>query len=218
MAGLAGERLRTVRLGGIGAVVGVVRRVPKPTATSMRRFDEIERQLMDANPSVLPARFGTCAATLDELAASVRDRRPGIRRGLRLVRQRAQMTVRIFAGSESSPNPFRVHSEPVQSRLRTGSEYGDGATQGTQYLQRRMAETQIPGAGPLRVAVAQWVRAERTERQRLGTLAGTLYHLVPRSSVEAYRRALERAAVEAGVRATVTGPWPPYAFADATDK
>jgi hypothetical protein len=215
IVGVAGERVRTVRLSGIDAVIGIVPRPPKPTVGTLRRYDRIGRELMGIYPSVLPARFGTCAPTLDELAASVRDRRATIRRALRLVRRRAQMTVRVFFRSESSPNRFRVHSDPVQSGLRTGSEYGDGATQGTQYLQRRMAETRIPGAEPLRAAVARWVRAERTERHGQVRLAGSLYHLIPRSAAPAYRRALERAALEAGVTVVVTGPSPPYAFGPA---
>jgi hypothetical protein len=40
----------------------------------------------------------------------------------------------------------------------------------------------------------------------------SVYHLVPRSSVDAYRRVLERAAAGAHLRIVVTGPHPPYAF------
>jgi hypothetical protein len=234
--GIAGERLRAARVGGIDAVIGVVPRPPKPTVAVMRKYDEIERKLMAIYASVLPARFGTCAATLDELAESVRDRRATIHRNLRLVRGRVQMTVRLFTSSESTPNrfrvgpepvqsrlrtrsesstnSFRVGPEPVQSRLRTGSEYGDEATQGTEFLRRRMAETEIPGAARLRPAVVRWVRAERSQRHSGGQLAGTLYHLVPRSAVPAYRRAISRAALDEGLTTIVSGPWPPYAFAD----
>jgi hypothetical protein len=45
----------------------------------------------------------------------------------------------------------------------------------------------------------------------------TVYHLVPRASAEAYRRALARHAADAGVRVVISGPWPPYAFADPFD-
>ena len=83
-----------------------------------------------------------------------------------------------------------------------------------------MTETQIPAADPLRMAVAKWVRAERIERHaqdlstspRASQLIGSLYHLVPRTAVPGYRRAIERAALEAGLTTIVSGPWPPYAF------
>jgi hypothetical protein len=214
--GITGERLRPVKIDGVHAVIGPIRRVPKPTTAMMRRYDEIQRELMECYASVVPARFGSCAQHLDELAASIRDRRESIRRTLRLVHRRAQMTTRVLRRSESIPNQFRVHSEPVQSALRTSSEWGDGATQGTQYLQRRRAELQVPGAQPLRDAVARWVRAERAERHEHGRLVGSLYHLVPRGAAPAYRRAMERAAIEAELTAVVTGPWPPYAFASVT--
>jgi hypothetical protein len=215
LTGLSTERLRIVTIDGIEAVIGTLPRAPKPGMAALRRYDEVQRALMARYSSVLPARFGTCASTLDELALSVRDRRAHIRHNLRLVRRRAQMTIRMFTGSESSTNRFRVDPEPVQSRLRTGSEYGDGATQGTQYLRRRVGEMEIPGAGRLRPAVERWVRAERSERRAHGRLAGTMYHLIPRSAVPAYRRALARAAREAEVTVIVSGPWPPYAFAES---
>lgn len=206
-AGIGGERLRTVDVGGVRAVIGTVARAPKPSLAAMRRYDDIERAVMKAYGSMLPARFGTCAATVDELARAIRDRRLHIRRNLRLVQNRVQMTVRLMARpvtrSESSP-----------SQLRAGSEHGDGTTQGTRYLQQRVAETRIPGADPLRAAVARWVRAERTERQSSGPLAGTLYHLVPRSAVPAYCRAVGRTAAEGGLTILVSGPWPPYAFSE----
>jgi hypothetical protein len=207
LTGVGGERLRVVRMAGVEAVIGVMPRAIRPTMAAVRRYDEVERALMARYASVLPARFGTCAATLDLLAAAVRDRRDGIRRSLRLVRGRVQMTVRLFSGSES------VQSHPVQSGFRTGSEYGDAA-RGTEYLRRRWEETQIPGAATLRPAVARWVRAERSERHAGGQLAGTLYHLVPRGAVSAYRRGISRAATEAGLTTIVSGPWAPYAFAD----
>jgi hypothetical protein len=210
--GASGERLRRVRVSGLDLVIGLVPRMPRPTAATLTRYDAAVRRLMETHGSVLPARYGTCAATLEELAATTLDRRDALRRALRLVRHRVQMTVRVF-GSGSTPSRLRVEPESSQSRVRVDSEYGDGATQGRQFLQRRAAELQIPAAEPLRVAVKKWVRAERTERHDRGRLAGSMYHLVPRGAAPAYRSALQRAALAADVTIVVSGPWPPYAFA-----
>ena len=201
--GASGERLRRTRVAGLDLVIGSVARVPRPTAAALRRYDVAVRQLMATHGSVLPARHGTCAATLDELTHVIQERRDALRRSLRLVRHRVQMTVRVFSGSES-----------VQSRFRVGSEWSDEATQGRQYLQRRAAEMQIPGSEPLRAAVKTWVRAERVERHDRGRLAGSIYHLVPRGATAAYRISLQRAALAADLTIVVSGPWPPYAFAD----
>lgn len=73
---------------------------------------------------------------------------------------------------------------------------------------------QIPGSEPLRAAVKKWVRAERVERHDRGRLAGSIYHLVPRGAAAAYRTTLQRAALAADIMVVVSGPWPPYAFAD----
>jgi hypothetical protein len=73
---------------------------------------------------------------------------------------------------------------------------------------------QIPGAEPLRAAAARWVRAERRERHDRGRLVGSLYHLIARRSAGPYRRAIERAALDAGLTTIVSGPWPPYAFTE----
>jgi hypothetical protein len=210
--GASGERLRRVRVSGLDLVIGHVPRMPRPTVATLKRYDAAVRRLMETHGSVLPARYGTYATTLEELAATTRDRRETLRRSLRLVRHRVQMTVRVF-GSGSTPSRLRTEPESVQSRFRVDSEYGDRATQGRQFLQRRAAELQIPGAEPLRAAVKKWVRAERTERHDRGRLAGSMYHLVPRGAAAAYRGALQRAAIAAGVTIVVSGPWPPYAFA-----
>ena len=201
--GICGEPLRVVRMQDVHGVVGVLPRPPKPTVAAMRRYDEVERTVMTSYASVLPARFGTCAATVDALAASVGDRRVAVRRNLVLVRCRVQMTVRLFTGPASPGSTPRIASLDE-----------DPSTRGAHYLKTRMEQMQVPGADRLRPAVARWVRAERSQRHSGGQLAGTLYHLVPRSGVSAYRRALSNAAIDAGLTTVVSGPWPPYAFAE----
>ena len=224
LTGIAGERLTIVNAGGIAVVVGRVARVPRPARATLRRYDEVMRALTTVYASVLPVRFGTCAATVDEITQPVRDRGVAIRRNLHLVRNRVQMTIRIFSseqgqtgvrpGSERGRSGVRPGSERGRSGVRTGSELEYGATQGTQYLRRRAADLQIPGAEPLRAAAAQWVRAERRERHDRGRLVGSLYHLIARRSAGPYRRAIERAALDAGLTTIVSGPWPPYAFTE----
>jgi hypothetical protein len=127
------------------------------------------------------------------------------------------MTVRIFSPAsapDSVRGQLRASSDSARSRFGVDSEYEYGATQGRQFLQRRAAELQIPGADPLRIAVKKWVRGERCERHARGRLAGSIYHLVPRGAAVPYRVALQRAALAAELTIVVSGPWPPYAFAE----
>ena len=84
---------------------------------------------------------------------------------------------------------------------------------GLAYLQSRAAEVarkrEVPTLAPVLSAVTRWVRAERVARN--GAVA-SVYHLIPRGSVQAYIRAAQRAADSEGVRMVLTGPFPAYAF------
>jgi hypothetical protein len=83
---------------------------------------------------------------------------------------------------------------------------------GAAYLRRRAyaaRQRAIPGFEGVRAAAHRWVRAELIER-KAGVVS--VYHLVPRASAAAYRRAVERAAAASGLRVAVSGPWAPYAF------
>jgi hypothetical protein len=201
--GAEGERLATVRAGRLRAIVGRVSARRRPTAARLRRYDAVMRRLWTSQPSLLPARFGTSFDSLEDLVAALRPREPALRRDLRQVRGRAQMTVRVLAVPRDDRSP-RTPS-PATPR---------GATSGTRYLKARAAiaaaEQEIAGWAPVAGAVKQWIRAERVERR--GSVA-SVYHLVPRGAVDAYRRRLEAAAAAAGLRLVVTGPHPPYAFA-----
>ena len=191
--GVAGESLRVVTIGSVSAVVGDVKRVPRPTEDRLRAYDRLMRALATECAAVLPARFGTVFREPDELALVMRSRQQSLRRMLRHVRNRAQMTIRMAVPSDAgSRRP---------SGLRTG------AVTGTEYLASRALS--VPGSEVLRAVVRRWVRDERVEQR---ASVASIYHLIPRSSVNAYRAALDRVAHDAGMRLLVTGPWPPYAF------
>jgi gas vesicle protein GvpL/GvpF len=197
--GVMGEPLQAVRIGGIDAIVGRVRAVPKPTDSNLRRYSRVMSALWRHTPALLPARFGTSARDLADLHVMVRGRERMLRRRLSAVRNRAQMTVRVV-GSNSSD----------VGRARRGPT-GKGKQSGTQYLRSRQREYDVPAFAPLRAVVRRWIRDERVEKR--GGVA-SIYHLVPRGSVDRYESAIQEAARNAGVRMIVTGPWPPYAFAD----
>ena len=190
--------LRRVTVGEITAVVQIVRRPPKPTPRALRAFDRRIASLDKSATAILPVRFGTGIADLEELTFILEARQQALRRTLRSVRGRVQMTVRIIDSQLPSPNSQLPEPEPQP------------AASGAEYLKRRAAERDIAGFGPLRAAVRRWVKDERVEKRER---VASVYHLVPRGSVPAYRRALEAAARAARLRIVVSGPWPPYAFA-----
>ena len=211
VTGTAGERLRVITADRIFAVVGELRRAPAPSVRNLRRYAVVIESIASRVPAILPARFGTTVTDRGELTFILRSRRATLRQRLRAVRGRAQMTIRLLE-SESGDGPSPSRSTVTgRTRLRLGS----GATQGTQYLQRRREiaanARAVPEFESVRNIVRRYVKDERVDK-RGGVV--TINHLVPRASVARYRDLVERAADDNGVRLIVSGPFPPYAFAD----
>ena len=205
-AGLRGERLQVVRAGAVAAVVGRVTRPPSATPSNLARYHGVVQRLWEQWPAVLPARFGTHTDDPGEVTLILRSRGASLVRRLRAVRGRAQMTVRIVREAPTSETGLDPESP---------SPIPDGQS-GAGYLRARAAAVRraarVPEFDPVRPLVRRWIRAERVDvRQQVATL----YHLVPRASVEAYRRTLVAAAAAAGVRIVISGPFAPFAFADA---
>lgn len=197
--GMAGERLALCRVARVAAVVAERTRPPPPTVAALRRYDAAVSALARELPALLPARFGTCVASVEELAFLLRAREASLRRGLREVRGRVQMTLRTVAAERArAPAPA-----PGPTRRDAGRAY----------LQARAAqarsEAEVPALAPVLAAVARWVRAQRVVRS--GPVA-SVYHLIPRGSVAAYTSAAQRAADDAGVRMVLSGPFAAYAF------
>lgn len=195
--GVAGETLRAIPVGRLDVIVGQVRAIPPPTATSLRRYDRMMSALWRRMPALLPARFGTTARDEADVEGIVGPRERTLRRRLRAVRGRAQMIVRIVGTGDSPRSPIPDPRSPIRGRS---------------YLRARQREHAVPAFDPLRARVRRWVREERMQKR--GNVA-SIYHLIPVGSVDRYRSALEAAAREADVRMIVSGPWPPYAFADS---
>lgn len=200
--GLRGERLGVVDVEGLWAVAGTMPTAPSPSVSALRRHDAVVRRLARATDAVLPVRFGTVLAGRAALARALAGRGPTLRRALRLVRGREQMTLRVFG--VVAPAPRREGTVP------------DGRP-GTRYLAARLATAvhrrTVPELDAVRRGLAPLVRAERVERHDAPPLVATVYHLVDRGRSAEYLARLDRAAPRAHpVRVQASGPWPAYAF------
>ncbi len=211
VTGIAGERLRGIAIDGLVAIVGEVRRRPAASTRNLRRYAAVVESIAARVPAILPVRFGTAFDDAAELTLVLGSRAAATRQRLRAVRLRTQMTLRLV-GSDPVNGPSRGQT-PVMSR--TGVRPRNKATQGTQYLQQRLAvlrtAREVPELTPIRSAIRRFVKDERIERRSGVT---TVHHLIPRSMAERYRAAVERSAATSGVRLFVSGPFAPYAFAD----
>jgi hypothetical protein len=208
-AGIAGEGLRLIDCEGVLAAVGEVAATPLLAAETLRGHDATVRALA-GEAGLLPARFGSVLRDEEELRAVLGPRVPSLRAALERVRGCEQMTLRIarISGSDERPEP-ETEQEP---------EPETGTGPGAQYLARRRAERAdaraIPEVARVLDAVADLVREEHLESHRRPPLIASAYHLVPRASLDLYRARLDAAcAREPRLHVTVSGPWPPYAFA-----
>jgi hypothetical protein len=197
-AGFEFERHQVEFIPVSGVVAAVERSASRPTPSeaALRIQHEIVLQIAARVDGILPVRFG---ASVDEreLAQLLAVRHAAIKDALDLVRGRVQMTIRIR-------NQASV--EPVAGARQSGA-----AATGTAYLEaRRAAAVQsLPAeAAAATRAVRHLVAAERHDGTR--PPAWSVYHLIERGRVCDYRAALSHAADTGS--ATVSGPWPPFAF------
>jgi hypothetical protein len=149
--------------------------------------------------ALLPARFGAFVDAR-ELRALVAGRRDTILEALALVQGRTQMTARLLG-------PQVPVAVPAETRAATGTEY----------LANRRVTVASPPMPAALCAVADAVRGivvtERSEAGR-GRVVATLYHLLDKDLVADYKAALGTIPPLTGDLAlSVTGPWPPFAFA-----
>ena len=200
--GVCAERLRVVTAGGLVALVGDVAEPPEATAVVLRAQDAILRRLASAVEALLPVRFGTLVDDDAALAESLAGRRPQLARALGRVAGCEQMTLRVWGESAPAAPSAEVDGGP-----------------GTRYLAgRRHAQAwarRVPELDPVRGQLQALVREERAERHDRPPLLATVQHLIPRGAGARYIDAIDAARAELRPwRVSVTGPWPPYAFAE----
>jgi hypothetical protein len=192
-----GHRIEFITLNGLGAAVERVAEPPQVSEATLRTQHEIVMRISTYVDEMLPARFGAFVddRELEELLVMRRD---VIQQALDLVHGRVQMTIRVRGGAPATVRP------DVAGTV--------AATSGTAYLEARRAaavQTLPLGAASMTAPVRQLVAAERSESGQ-GRSVASIYHLIDRRHVNQYRAALS--SVESSA-VTVTGPWPPFAFA-----
>jgi hypothetical protein len=191
-----GHRIEFVAAGGAAAAIERLSAPPKVSEETLRAQHEIVMRISERVAAILPARFGAFVgpSELEQLMAA---RRETIGQALDLVRGRVQMTLRIRDRTLATRGPDVTSSAAPST--------------GTAYLEaRRAAAVQLlPAAVPAIGAVRHLVRAERHDIDRRQGVV-SMYHLIERNTVSEYQRALS--AIQSP-SISVSGPWPPFAFA-----
>jgi len=184
-----------------GAYAIVERRADVPPAElgSLRAHQAVVSRLARAVPAILPVRFGTLLDddTLDETLA---ERDKDVADALALVRHRVQFTWRRGAPSTIGKSSKVPHAVTEVS--------------GTAYLRR--AATAAHAAPPptfrlMRGRLHAFVVREKFQAAAHG-MPDTLYQLIEKTAIERYR-AMADALTLTSPALSVSGPWPPFAFA-----
>jgi hypothetical protein len=207
---MSGEALRVVSCGKLLAVVGDLSASPAVTSTTLREHDRTIRRMSGITDAVLPLRFGSMVDGEIELARRLEPAEAALEAALVRVAGREQMTVRVYERQARGEAITRSTAAALEAAV----DLGPGARY---LLERRRAHEHDPHRAALDAvlaAPASFIRAQRLEPHGSPPLIASIHHLIDRGQGEAYAAALHAGTadlVDAAV--TVSGPWPPYAFA-----
>jgi hypothetical protein len=207
--GMSGEALRVVASGKLLAVVGDMSARPPVTPTALHEHDRTIRRMTVITDAVLPLRFGSIVDGELDLARRLEPAEATLEAALVRVAGREQMTVRLYEKQVRGEERTRIAAPPaVAADLGPGARY---------LLERRRTLEHDPHGAALDVvlaAPASFIRAQRIESHGSRPLIASVHHLIERGQGAAYAAVLHAATadlIDAAV--TVSGPWPPYAFA-----
>ncbi|HWC82066.1 MAG TPA: GvpL/GvpF family gas vesicle protein [Pseudonocardiaceae bacterium] len=182
-----------------------------PLATLVRQHDSVVRAVFDRKP-VLPLRFGTVVADEDAAVRLLRARHDEVAEWLDRVDGQREWGVRARLPADDTP------AEPPEPTPTEGIS-------GTEYLalrQNRLAaiERSRGDRAGLAAAARDTLARQATDSARRDRLPGLLLddaYLVATANEPAFHGEVQRLAEELGERGVtveLTGPWPPYSFAD----
>jgi hypothetical protein len=213
--GVFGARLQRIVHGELAAVVSAVAdmaRVEAPAQTELLAYERVIRS-QHAAADVVPMRFGSVLSGEAAVRAHLDEQRATYLRVLARVAGCVEMGVRALISPRSQPvGPEEASPPPIRS----GAEY-------LKARQRRYsAESQLHEHGAalerfLISKVAPLCREHRMEfsRTRPGEPAlCSVYFLVPRDQVPAFRAALSPSMDSEPLEKSLSGPWPPFNFVD----
>jgi len=210
--GQAGGLLRIVH-GGLAAVVSPVaepRRVEAPAKAELLAYERIIRS-QHAVADVLPMRFGSVLPGEAAVRAHLDEQRETYQRALTRTAGCVELGVRALL---SAPPPPTTPETAVKPMSRSGADYLE-ARRRHYSAENRLRERCVALEQALLSKVAPLCREHRMElpAPRTGEPAlCSLYFLVPREQVLAFRTAVPTIPVQSHTELALSGPWPPFNF------
>ena len=200
--GLDGAEVRAVEVGGLSAWVADLDRAPAASLDHARVHNQVvEAAAQDATP--LPLRFGQWFDSPAALEQSVLERRDVLEQRLRRVSGCLEFGVRIV-------DPDYVADEP-------GRESGRAYLEGLARRERQSEENRERGlavAGEVTAWLGDLTRDTNVRPLGRDGLASIAY-LVDRHNTRRYQRRIRQFPDRhPELRFLLSGPWPPYGFAE----
>ncbi|HEX5754693.1 MAG TPA: GvpL/GvpF family gas vesicle protein [Archangium sp.] len=210
--GARAEWLQCIVHGGLAAVVSPIAepaRVEAPTKADLLEYARVIRS-QHAVADVVPMRFGCMLSGESEVRAHLDEQRDTYVRALTRVAGCVELGVRVLLSVSPPPTEPDTAVKPMH---RSGAAYLE-ARRRHYSAENRLREQCEALEQSLLSRVAPLCREHRTEfpSPRPGEPAlCSLYFLVPREQVSAFRTAVSSIPVE-NTDITLSGPWPPFNF------
>ena len=220
--GLGDEVLARVVFSDIGAVVSVHDGSHVTAAADkVWRHEQVAESLMSAH-AVLPMRYGTLLASLDEVEGMLRRGYPKFVEDLARVRDHVEVGIRFMVLRE----PAAISATGGNSQLLQSDALAQSATApGTAYLRTKLTkehERRDRHRADLELVrktyriLAEHAAAAKLDDDRGDAPAVSAAFLVHRGGLAAFKKLVARLAdADLDLALLCTGPWPAYSFVSA---
>jgi hypothetical protein len=219
VAGVASQPVLVVEHGGLGAAISELREPDShPDVASVLAYESVVEYFFRRR-TIVPLRYGCAVQDPQELKALLDKHREQCGALLHRLEGLAEMGVQVPAGDCEADFEISLAAIP-QTRLH-GSNRSGASYLSAQKLHYRGADRKVERQNELAQTVCRPLAGLFVERKvelpSRATSLLSLYFLVPRSSVDAFRETSRRALPNEFHNLRISGPWPPYNFAAFSD-
>ena len=217
--GIQGKTVLVADRSGLGAAVSEIAQIdPVPDVATVLTYEGVVEYLF-GQQTIIPMRYGCTVPDRTELDALLDGRHKDCEALLHRLDGLAEMGIQ-FAASTCDAGPA-VDSPEVQPAYSHPSDRS-----GVSYLlakkQHYGSADRVAEARNQRVMTVCQALSGRFVRHKVEPPASrapvvSIYFLVPRGSVESFREASRRCLEARLTKLVVSGPWPPYNFADISN-
>ena len=200
----------------LGAGVSELRELdPHPNVANVLAYEGVVESFFSRR-TVIPMRYGCAVRDRMELAAVLDKHRKACDALLRRLEGLAEMSIQVQA--RGSQTGSEIGSAPVpNARLHDSNRSGASYLLAKQ-LDYRSADREVERQNELVETVCRPLAGlfadRKVELSSRGTPLLSLHFLVPRASVEVFRETSRHCLPYEPARLFISGPWPPYNFAD----